>query len=96
MLAAVGPMQFEVAVHRLENEFGAPVELTPRPVHGGPPHRRASRPTPLRAMTRRPDRSHRADGTLLAVFESPYWLDRVEQEQPDLRLERLVAEGAEG
>ena len=29
ILAAVGPMQFEVAVHRLENEFGAPVELTP-------------------------------------------------------------------
>src|SRR5690606_30896758 len=26
ILAAVGPMQFEVAVHRLENEFGAPVE----------------------------------------------------------------------
>ena len=24
-----GPMQFEVAVHRLENEFGAPVELSP-------------------------------------------------------------------
>ena len=29
MLAAVGQMQFEVAVHRLEHEFGAPVELTP-------------------------------------------------------------------
>ena len=30
VLAAVGPMQFDVAVHRLENEFGAPVELRPR------------------------------------------------------------------
>ena len=29
MLAAVGPMQFEVAVHRLEHEFGAPTELSP-------------------------------------------------------------------
>jgi len=28
VLAAVGPMQFEVATHRLENEFGAPVELS--------------------------------------------------------------------
>ena len=28
MLAAVGPMQFEVAVHRLEHEFGAPTELS--------------------------------------------------------------------
>jgi peptide chain release factor 3 len=29
VLAAVGPMQFDVAVYRLENEFGAPVELSP-------------------------------------------------------------------
>ena len=29
ILAAVGPLQFEVAQHRLENEFGAPVELNP-------------------------------------------------------------------
>ena len=29
MLAAVGPMQFEVAAHRLEHEFGAPTELSP-------------------------------------------------------------------
>ena len=28
MMAAVGPMQFEVATHRLENEFGAPVQLS--------------------------------------------------------------------
>ena len=29
ILAAVGPLQFEVVQHRLENEFGAPVELNP-------------------------------------------------------------------
>ena len=29
VLAAVGPMQFEVASWRLENEFGAPAEQTP-------------------------------------------------------------------
>src|SRR5690606_25600901 len=29
ILAAVGPMQFEVVQYRLENEFGAPVELLP-------------------------------------------------------------------
>ena len=43
VLAAVGPMQFEVAVHRLENEFGAPVELSPTGYHGRPPHRRGER-----------------------------------------------------
>ena len=40
MLAAVGPMQFEVAVHRLENEFGAPTELSATVVARRPAHRR--------------------------------------------------------
>ena len=35
----------------------------------------------------------RSDGTLLALFESPYWLERLEKEHPDLTLERLIAEG---
>jgi peptide chain release factor 3 len=94
VLAAVGPMQFEVAVHRLENEFGAPVELAPTAY-------RVARRTddasadPLRAM----QGVHilaRADGTLYALFESPYWLDRVVREHPELTLARLVAEGAAG
>jgi hypothetical protein len=33
----------------------------------------------------------RADGTLLALFESRYWLDRLVGEQPELTLEPLVA-----
>ena len=37
-----------------------------------------------------------ADGTLLALFESPYWLERLEDDQPELVLERLVAEGSAG
>ena len=35
--------------------------------------------------------SARADGTLLALFESRYWLDRLAGEQPELTLEPLVA-----
>ena len=34
----------------------------------------------------------RADGTLLALFESPYWLERMQADKPDLVLERIVAE----
>jgi peptide chain release factor 3 len=91
MLAAVGPMQFEVAVHRLENEFGSPVELSPTGYKVARRTDEASAPA-LRAMSgvRVLDRS---DGALLALFESPYWLARVEAEQPELTLERLVAEG---
>ena len=35
----------------------------------------------------------RADGARYALFESPYWLERVERENPELTLDRLVAEG---
>ena len=38
----------------------------------------------------------RADGTRYALFESPYWLARVEGDHPDLVLEKLVAEGTVG
>jgi hypothetical protein len=38
----------------------------------------------------------RAEGTRYALFESPYWLARVESENRALMLERLVAEGTAG
>jgi len=94
MLAAVGPMQFEVAVHRLEHEFGAAVDLSPTG------YRLARRTDALSApLLRRMsgvDVLARSDGTLLALFESPYWLQRVESDQPELTLDRLVAEGHVG
>ncbi|CAN5240854.1 hypothetical protein BH18ACT4_BH18ACT4_10800 [soil metagenome] len=93
-LAAVGPMQFEVAVHRLEHEFGASVELSPTG------YRLARRTDPASAAALRRmtgvDVLARPDGSLLALFESPYWLQRVEADQPELTLERLVADGHVG
>ncbi|MBV9952334.1 MAG: peptide chain release factor 3 [Acidimicrobiia bacterium] len=89
MLAAVGPMQFDVAIHRLEHEFGAPTELSTTGYTVARRTDQASAPT-LRAM-RGVDVLSRADGTMLAIFESRYWLDRLVDEQPDLTLEPLVA-----
>jgi peptide chain release factor 3 len=91
LLAAVGPMQFEVATHRLENEFGAPVELNRASYRVARRTDEASEPT-LKAM-QGVDVLKRADGTRYALFESQYWLERVEREQPELTLDRLVAEG---
>ena len=91
VMAAVGPMQFDVAVHRLENEFGAPVELSPTTYKVARRTDAASAPA-LRAM-QGVDVLERSDGTLLALFESPYWLERLEGDQPELTLERLLAEG---
>ena len=89
VLAAVGPMQFEVVAYRLEHEFGAPIELAPTAY-------RVCRRTDeegrerLKAM-RGVDVLERSDGTLLALFESTYWLDRLMADQPELVLESLVA-----
>jgi peptide chain release factor 3 len=94
MLAAVGPMQFEVALHRLEHEFGAPTEL------GATSWRVARRTdeasTPELRSLQGVAVYLRADGTRYALFESPYWLARVENDHPELSLEKLVAEGTVG
>ena len=89
VLAAVGPMQFEVATHRLENEFGAPVELSMTNYSVARVTDEAST-RDLRSM-QGVDVLERSDGTLLALFESPYWLDRLVGERPELVLEKLVA-----
>ncbi|MFN0026476.1 MAG: peptide chain release factor 3 [Acidimicrobiales bacterium] len=94
VLAAVGRLQFEVASFRLENEFGAASELTPTSYRVARRTDEASEPA-LRRM-RGVTVLRRADGTRLALFESPYWLERVEADNPELLLERLVAEGMAG
>lgn len=91
MMAAVGALQFEVAKHRLENEFGAPVELTMTGYKVARLTDEQSAPA-LRAM-QGVDVLERRDGALLAIFESTYWLERLVAEQPELTLDRLVAEG---
>lgn len=91
ILAAVGPLQFEVAVHRLENEFGAPVELNPCSWTTARITDEASA-LKLRQMSG-VTVANRSDGELLALFESPYWLQRLEADQPELTLTRLIAEG---
>ncbi|MCU1352213.1 MAG: prfC [Acidimicrobiales bacterium] len=89
VLAAVGPMQFDVAKHRLENEFGAPVELSPT-AYTVARRTDAASAAALRSM-RGVDVLARSDGTLLALFESHYWLDRLRADQPELTLEPLMA-----
>ncbi len=91
VLAAVGPMQFEVATYRLETEFGAEIELTATPYTIA---RRtdAASTSALRAM-QGVDVLERDDGTHLALFESRYWMDRVVTDHPELTLVRMVAEG---
>ncbi len=91
VLAAVGQMQFEVFAHRLEHEFGAAISLSPTP------HTVARRTDEATAaqfpslggilvLTQR-------DGTMLALFESNWLLQRLETEHPDWVLDPILVEG---
>ncbi|MDA8074618.1 MAG: peptide chain release factor 3 [Actinomycetota bacterium] len=92
VLAAVGAMQFEVFAHRLAHEFGAEADLSSVPYKVA---RRTDRETTDHLRQVRGTRVlARADGTLLALFESPYYLQRLEQDHPDWRLDPIVGAGA--
>ncbi len=90
ILAAVGAMQFEVVTHRLEHEYGAPTELSPTP------HKLARRTDAATAEHLRGTIGvrvmARTDGALLALFENPYRLERIQSDHPDWTLDVIVAQ----
>ncbi|MBV9660129.1 MAG: peptide chain release factor 3 [Acidimicrobiales bacterium] len=88
ILAAVGVMQFDVLRHRMEHEFGAAISLTG-------PHERTVRRTDETTAAQLlqiggVDVLGRNDGALLAVFQSPYWLERVASDHPEWVLEQIA------
>jgi peptide chain release factor 3 len=93
-LAAVGAMQFEVVAHRLEHEYGAATELTSTPYQLA---RRTDAATAeqlrgvhmVRVMTR-------TDGTIFALFESKYRLERLQADNPDWVFATTVGTGPQG
>ncbi|HVL81134.1 MAG TPA: peptide chain release factor 3 [Actinomycetota bacterium] len=87
VLAACGPLQFDVAVHRLENEFGARVQL--EPIQHSHPRRTDRAGAEWLRRDRHVQLLERSDGTVIALFDSPYHLQRLERDEPDLVLEPL-------
>jgi peptide chain release factor 3 len=88
ILAAVGPMQYDVAVYRLENEFGATIELTPTQYVLA---RRTDREGAERLRGRRNvEVVSRADGTQLALFTSAYHLEAAQRDLKDITLDPIV------
>jgi peptide chain release factor 3 len=82
-------MQFEVAAHRLEREFGTQVAFEPAAY-------RVARRTDAdgeRIVTaaRGADVLHRTDGTPMAVFTSEFHLEQFRRDHPDVALDRLMA-----
>jgi len=89
VLAAVGAMQFEVVAHRLEQEYGVGVELTSTPFKLA----RRTDPATAAALAREAGVRvmRRSDGTLLALFETPYRLERLQNDHPDWTLDVIIA-----
>ena len=87
VLGAVGQMQFEVFSHRLANEFNSPVEF-------GATRERIARLTDRETadkMRGTPGLEvlFGSKGRMLALFESPRWLDRLVEQHPDWVLDSI-------
>jgi peptide chain release factor 3 len=90
VLAAVGPMQFEVAQHQMAREFSAPVELSPLEysiarLTDAPSEPVLNRESGVEVLTRA------NDGALLALVAGKWRLQRLQRDHPDLTLEPLIA-----
>ena len=88
VLAAVGPLQFDVVLHRLEHEFGARAELD----HLDYTLARRTDAEGARALAGQRATevlTRRHDGALLALFSDKWRLGQVQREHPDILLEPL-------
>ena len=88
VFAVVGPMQFEVASHRMEHEFGARITLDSLPYSLAMRTDEASVPAIL--GTSDTEVMKRADGELLALFTTK-WVMGMVRNKPGVTLEPLVA-----
>jgi peptide chain release factor 3 len=89
VFAVVGPMQFEVASHRMEHEFGAKITLEPLPYHLARVTDEASA-TEL-GQARGAEVMQRPNGELLALFTDKWSLGVLVQNKPHLTLVPMVA-----
>jgi peptide chain release factor 3 len=90
VLAAVGPLQFDVVLHRLEHEFGAHAELDQLDYTLA--RRTDAEGARLLAGQRAAEvMTRRQDGAMLALLRDKWRLGQLEREYPDLLLEPLLA-----
>ena len=89
VLAAVGPMQFEVASHRMASEFGSPIALESLPYTVA----RAVDPEDAPFVDKQVSMEvlTRADGVMLALFTTKWRLQGFAEDNPDIRFSSLVA-----
>jgi len=88
VLAGIGPLQFDVAVDRLKNEFGVGVTL--QPTNWTIARRTDAEGAEVLRASRHADILFRSDGTLMALFTSDFMLDRFERLHPEVTLDRML------
>jgi peptide chain release factor 3 len=90
VLAAVGPLQFDVVLDRLEHEFGSRAELD----HLNYTLARRTDADGVRALAGQRAvevLTRRHDGAILALFSDKWRLGQVKRERPEIMLEPLIA-----
>ncbi|BBY58339.1 peptide chain release factor 3 [Mycolicibacterium sarraceniae] len=91
VLAAVGPLQFEVTSHRMAAEFNAPISLEGLPYTVA----RAVDPDDAAFVEKQVSMEvlTRTDGVMLALFTTKWRLQGFQEDNPTVRLRPLVAAG---
>jgi len=93
VLGAVGPMQFEVVEERMTHDFGAAIRSESLPYQIA---RRTNRESAeILGHDRQVEVLMRSDGTLLALFSTPWRLRNTVRDHPELMLEDLAAGAVE-
>jgi peptide chain release factor 3 len=89
VFAAVGPMQFEVATHRMAAELSAPISLESLPYTVA----RIVDPEDADFLNRQPSAEvlTRTDGVMLALFSTSWRLEGFQRDNPNVHLHSLVA-----
>ncbi|WP_319458138.1 MULTISPECIES: peptide chain release factor 3 [unclassified Mycobacterium] len=89
VFAAVGPMQFEVAAHRMAGELSAPIELESLPYTVA----RIVEPEDAEFVNKQHSAEvlTRTDGVMLVIFSTKWRLEGFQRDNPDVHLRSLVA-----
>src|SRR6266581_3222318 len=90
VLAAVGPLQFDVVLHRLEHEFGARSELSHLDFELARLTDAAGQEA-LKGLRGCEVLARRLDGALLALFADKWRLNAIRRDNPTVALEPLLA-----
>ncbi|NYE45341.1 peptide chain release factor 3 [Spinactinospora alkalitolerans] len=94
VLAAVGPLQFDVVAHRMAHEFRAPIELAHLDYSIARRTDAASAPA-LHALPGAEVLTRRSDHALLALIHNKWRLRVIQRDNPDLTTAPLLAGGLE-